>query len=189
MTYTPAELFRMHLSFEQSENENKGQFTINKISTDLDLTQAFPSMHVRQKGNNPQQKQKQGSASKKQQPPVCPNENKMNYGEARVKTPSRKIYNKKKVRQVTFREGKRKDRNKPVKMTDESIAKRKILGFNGSGIICFLCRSTRHVAPQCNVYPHTKPTSTPCKCGLLHPEAVCKSRGNSPQQPGRVVRN
>ena len=187
MTYTPAELFRMHLSFEQSENENKGQFTINKISTDLDLTQAFPSMHMKQKGNNPPQRG--NNPYKKQQHPVCPNENKMNYGEARAKTSNRNLYNKNQVRQVSFKEGEKKDRTRPIRMTDEYVAKRKILGFKGSGIICFLWKGTRHIAQNCNVYPHTKPTSTPCKCGLLHPEAVCKSRGNPPQQPGRVVRN
>ena len=148
---------------KKSENENKGQFTINKISTDLDLTQAFPSMHVKQKGNNPPKKG--NNPSKKQQPPVCPNENKMNYGEARFKTPSRKFYNKNQVRQVSFKEGERKDRNRPIRMTDESVAKRKILGFNGSGIICFLCKSTRHIAPNCNVYPyihtlHVRPSSS-----------------------------
>ena len=45
-TFPPSELFRMHLAFEQSENENKTTF-INKISTDIDLQQAFPSTHIK----------------------------------------------------------------------------------------------------------------------------------------------
>ena len=66
--YTPAELFRMHLTFEQFETDNKGVYTINKINNDLDLTQAFPSMHGKQKGSNPQpQLRRQGAVSKKQQ--------------------------------------------------------------------------------------------------------------------------
>ena len=147
-------------------------------------------MHGKQKGNNPQpQLRKQGAVSKKQQIPVCPYENKVNYGEPRAKNPVRKFYNKNQVRQVSFKEVEKKDQNKPVKMLDESVAKRKALGFTGSGIICFLCGSTRHVAPHCSAYPNTKPCITPCKCGLFHPEAVYKGRGNNPQQAGRVVMN
>ena len=127
--------------------------------------------------------------SKKQQIPVCPNENKVNYGEPRAKNPVRKFSNKNQVRQVSSKEVEKKDQNKPVKMLDESVAKKKALGFTGSGIICFLCGSTRHVAPHCSAYLNTKPSITPCKCGLFHPEAVCKGRGNNPQQAGRVVRN
>ena len=180
----------MHLTFEQSELDNKGPYTINKNGNDLDLTQAFPSMHSKQRGNNPQSKlSKQGTVSKKQQNPICPNENKVNDGETKIKNPVRKFYNKNQVRHVSFKEGDRKDQNKPVKMLDESVAKRKSLGFTGSGIVCFLCGSTLHVAPHCKAYPNTKPTMTPCKCGIFHPEAVCKSRGNNPQQAGRVVRN
>ena len=93
------------------------------------------------------------------------------------------------VRQVSFKEVEKKDQNKPVKMRDESVPKRKALGFTGSGIICFLCGSTRHVAPHCSAYLNTKPSITPCKCGLFHPEAVFKGRGNNPQRAGRVVRN
>ena len=119
--------------------------------------------------------------SKKQQIPVCPNENKVNYGEPRAKNPVSKFYNKNQVRHVTFKEVEKKDQNKPVKMLDESVAKRKALGFTGSGIICFLCGSTRHVAPHCSI--------TPCKCGLFHSESAFKGRGNNSQQAGRVVRN
>ena len=126
----------MHLTFEQSETDNKGAYTINKIGNDLDLTQAFPSMQGKQKGNNPQPKlRKQGVVSKKQQNPICPNENKVNYGEPRIKNPVRKFYNKNQIRQVTFKDKKdKKDQNKPVKMLDESIANRKALGFTGSGM-------------------------------------------------------
>ena len=179
----------MHLTFEQSEFDNKGPHTINKISNDLDLTQAFPSMHRRQKGNSPPSRQKQGFISRKQQNPSSPIEGKASSGDTKDKNQGRRFYNKRQVRQVSFKDGDRKDQNKPVKMLDESIAKRKSLGFTGSGIICFLCRSTRHVAPHCKAYPNTKPTVTPCKCGLFHPENVCKGRGNIPQQPGKVVRN
>jgi hypothetical protein len=132
-TYAPAELFRMHLSFEQSENENKAHTYINKISTDLDLTQAFPSMHTKQKGNNPSKKG--NNPSKKQQNTVCPNANKMNYGEARAKPSNRNLYKKNQIRQVSFKEGEKKGRTRPLRMTDESVAKRKMLGFNGPGII------------------------------------------------------
>ena len=153
------------------------------------------------RGITPPPRQKQGSISRKQQNPSCPNENKANYGDTKNKNQGRKFYNKSQVRQVSFKEGDyqvrhvsfkegdRKDQNKPVKMLDESIAKRKSLVFTGSGIICFLCRSTWHVAPHCKAYPNTKPTIAPCKCGLFHPENVFKNRGNIPQQPGRVVRN
>ena len=51
-TFPPSELFRMHLSFEQSEHEQKTHY-INRISTDIDLQQAFPSMHIKQKVKNP----------------------------------------------------------------------------------------------------------------------------------------
>ena len=54
LCYTPAELFQINLTFEQSETDSKGAYTINKINNDLDLTQAFPSVHGKQKGNNPQ---------------------------------------------------------------------------------------------------------------------------------------
>ena len=57
----------MHLTFEQSESDNKGAYTINKIGNDLDLTQAFPSVRSKQKENKPQSKLwKQGTVSKKQ---------------------------------------------------------------------------------------------------------------------------
>ena len=78
---------------------------------------------------------------------------------------------------------------RPVKMLDESVSKRKALGFTGSGIICFLCGSTGHVVPHCSTYPNTKPSITACKCGFFHPESICKGKGNNPQQAGRVVRN
>ena len=100
--------------------------------------------------------------------------------------------NKNHVRQVSSNE-KKWEGPKPFKITDESVAKRRTLGFKGKGVICFLCRSTRHIAPHCTVYPDTKPTTTPCKCGLFHPESACKDKratqGNTPPQTGRVVRN
>ena len=47
--FPPAELFRMHIAFEQSENESNKTRFINKISTDIDLQQAFPSAHIKKK--------------------------------------------------------------------------------------------------------------------------------------------
>jgi hypothetical protein len=120
----------MNLSFEHTEVESKGEFTINKISNDLDLTQAFPAAHGRQKDNNQKQKQKQ-KRRQKQLIPVCPNENKMNYGSP--KQPSRKFYDKNQVRQVV-------SNTVPPKMTNDSIEERKVLGFKGPTIICFFSK-------------------------------------------------
>ena len=39
------------------------------------------------------------------------------------------------------------------------------------------------------MYPHKKPTSKPCKCGLYHPEEKCKTRQGSGPQFGKIVRN
>ena len=173
----------MHLAFEQSENENKTTF-INKISADIDLQQAFPSTHIKKAKDT----QKRGNRhSKKQQNTSYPDE------ERRGKQANNKNPNKTYVRQVTSNEGKWEG-SKPFKITDESIAKRKMLGFKGKGIICFLCGSTKHIAPHCTTYLETKPTATPCKCGLFHAESVCKGKrvgfqGNNPPQSGRVVRN
>jgi hypothetical protein len=182
--FPPAELFRMHIAFEQSENESNKTRFINKISTDIDLQQAFPSANIqktkeiKREGNKHLKKKKNTSYSD---------------GERRGKQANNRNPNKTYVRQVTSNEGKW-DGSKPFKITDESIAKRKILGFKGKGIICFLCRSTKHIAPHCTIYPETKPTTTPCKCGLFHAESVCKDKrvsfqGNNPLQSGRVVRN
>ena len=109
---------------------------------------------------NRNRNQKKGQ---KQPIPSCTNENKMNYGSP--KQPSRKFYDKNQVRQVV-------SNTVPPKMTNDSIEKRKVLGFKGPGIICFLCGSPKHVAPKCKIYPNAKPTNTPCKCNLYHAEAI-----------------
>ena len=88
----------MHLTFEQSEFDNKGPHTINKISNGLDLTQAFPSMHRRQKGNNPPSRQ-QGFIPRKQQNPSSPIEGKESLWDTKDKNQGRRFYNK---RQVSF---------------------------------------------------------------------------------------
>jgi hypothetical protein len=182
--FPPAELFRMHIAFEQSENEynNKTRF-INRISTDIDLQQAFPSANIKKT----KEIKRGGNKNIKKKKNISYSDEEYRGKQANIKNP-----NKTYVRQVSSNERKW-DGSKPFKITDESIAKRKALGFKGKGVICFLCKSTRHIAPYCTFYPDTKPTSTPCKCGLFHPESACKDKrvtqGNNPPQSGRVVRN
>ena len=74
-------------------------------------------------------------------------------------------------------------------MVNESIEKRKALGLTGDHFACFMCSSPKHIAPYCKAYPQQKPTSKPGKCGLYHPEEICKSKRGASQPVGKVVRN
>ena len=74
-------------------------------------------------------------------------------------------------------------------MLDESIEKRKALGLTGDHFACFMCVSPKHIAPNCKAYQQQRPTSKPCKCGLYHPEEICKSKKGVNQIVGKVVRN
>ena len=180
--FPPAELFRMHIAFEQSENESGNKTkSINKVSSDIDIQQAFPP------ANKKKENKKGGNKNNKRRKNIPYSDEEYKGKQTNIKNT-----NKNQVRQVSSNE-KKWEGPKPFKITDESVAKRQTLGFKGKGVICFLCRSTKHIAPHCRIYPDTKPTSIPCKCGLFHPESACKDKrtpqGNTPPQTGRVVRN
>ena len=93
------------------------------------------------------------------------------------------------VRRLSHQNGKRPPflnqnsggQQRPVKMLDESIAKRKALSWVGDHFACFMCGSPKHIAPYCKAYPHQKPTSKPCKCRLYNLRRFAK--------PNRAVAN
>ena len=74
-------------------------------------------------------------------------------------------------------------------MLDESIEKRKALGWTGDHFACFMCGSPKHIAPHCKAYPQQRPTSKPHKCGLYHPEEICKIKKGVNQIVVKVVMN